>query len=65
MPIKILKVSRDELLTHMSSMSQRGFKCVELGGGEYSCSKRINEIQEYVVILLSSTEEGTSPSLHR
>lgn len=54
MPIKVVKVEKDEVLSYVTDMSRRGFKCVELGSGEYSCSKSINEIQEYIVVLLPS-----------
>ncbi|MCS7099488.1 MAG: hypothetical protein NZ925_04000 [Sulfolobales archaeon] len=54
MPVKIVKVSRETLTSHISDITRKGFKCVEIGSGEYSCMKRINEIQDYVVIFLTS-----------
>ncbi|MCX8184841.1 MAG: hypothetical protein RMI56_00510 [Sulfolobales archaeon] len=54
MPVKIVKVSREAVSSHIVDMTQKGFKCVEIGSGEYSCTKRINEIQDYVVIFLTS-----------
>jgi len=53
-PVKIVKVSRENMLSYITDMTQKGFRCMEINSGEYSCTKRINEIQDYIVILLST-----------
>ncbi len=53
-PVKIVKTAQSTVLSHVVDMTRKGFKCVEVASGEYRCTKRINEIQEYTIILLSS-----------
>lgn len=54
MPVKVVKVNKNDMLSYIADMTQKGFRCTEIDPGEYSCTKRINEIQDYIVILLSS-----------
>lgn len=54
MPVKIVKVSKESVTSYITDMVQKGFRCTEINSGEYSCTKRINEIQDYVIILLSA-----------
>lgn len=54
MPVKIVKVDRERVPSYITDMVQKGFRCMEMNSGEYSCTKRINEIQDYVIILLSA-----------
>lgn len=53
MPVKIVKVVREELETYIKDMTRKGFTCREVNVGEYSCVKKINEVQDYVVVLLA------------
>ena len=57
MPIKVVKINKDEVPSHIADMTRKGFRCTEIDPGEYSCTKKINEVQDYVVILLSSMEQ--------
>jgi len=52
-PVKIVKVVREELETYVRDMTRKGFTCREVNVGEYSCVKKINEVQDYVVVLLA------------
>jgi len=52
-PVKIVKVLREELETYIEDMTRRGFTCKEIDVGEYNCVKKINEVQDYVVVLLT------------
>ncbi|MEM0066788.1 MAG: hypothetical protein QXT76_06940 [Sulfolobales archaeon] len=54
MPVRIVKVSKENMPSYVTDMMQKGFRCIEINSGEYSCTKRINEIQDYIVILLSA-----------
>lgn len=54
MPIKVVKINKEEISLHIADMARQGFKCTEIDSGEYGCVKKINEIQDYVVIFLSS-----------
>ncbi len=55
MPVKVVKAGRGNVLSYVTDMTRKGFRCVEVSPGEYRCTKRINEIQDYTVILLSSS----------
>jgi hypothetical protein len=52
-PVKVVKVLREELETYIEDMTQRGFTCREIDVGEYNCVKKINEVQNYIVVLLT------------
>jgi len=54
LPVRIVKVSKENMPSYVTDMMQKGFRCIEINSGEYSCTKRINEIQDYIVILLSA-----------